>query len=162
MDNQRPNWPPAPTVEDEVPGDQTTPTPMSGAQNNADAGTPANDNTPTPAPNNDAPPHTPANANTNAAAAPAAERVQIILKDQSGTQVAFGVKSNTRMEKVMNAYAERAGRPVGTLRFHFDGERVLPDDTTASVSHSFDRISQTLALTTIFSSIWCKTISSRS
>lgn len=135
MDNQRPNWPPAPTVEDEVPGDQTTPTPMPGAQNNADVGTPANDNTTTPGPNDD-PPHTPANANANATAAPAADRVQIVLKDQSGTQVAFGVKSSTRMEKVMNAYAERASRHVGTLRFHFDGERVLPDDTTASVSYS--------------------------
>ena len=160
IDNQRPNWPPAPTVEDEVPGEQTTPTPMPGAQNNAHAQTPVNDNTTTPAPNDDAAPHTPANG--NAAAAPAADRVQIVLKDQGGTQVAFGVKSNTRMEKVMNAYAERSARPVGTLRFHFDGERVLPDDTTASVSPSFDRISRNLVLTTIFSSIWKRVISSRS
>ncbi|KEQ71048.1 small ubiquitin-like protein, partial [Aureobasidium namibiae CBS 147.97] len=71
---------------------------------------------------------------------PATDRVQIVLKDQGGTQVAFGVKSNTRMEKVMNAYADRASRPVGALRFHFDGERVLPDDTTASLGMEQDDI----------------------
>ena len=136
MENQPPTWPPAPTVEDEVPGDQTTPAAMPGAQNNADGEPPVNGDTTTPAPNDDAAPQTPANATP----APATDRVQIVLKDQGGTQVAFGVKSNTRMEKVMNAYADRASRPVGALRFHFDGERVLPDDTTASVSHSLERI----------------------
>jgi len=139
MDNQPPTWPPAPTVEDEVPGDQTTPTTMPGAQDNADSEPPVNGDTATPAPNDDAAPHTPANATP----APATDRVQIVLKDQGGTQVAFGVKSNTRMEKVMNAYADRASRPVGALRFHFDGERVLPDDTTASVSRSLERILST-------------------
>jgi hypothetical protein len=154
--NQPPTWPLAPTVEDELsPDDQTTPAGTD--THTADPGTPVNNGGTTTTTNNDAP-QTPANA---APADPPVDRVQIILKDQSGTQVAFGVKSNTRMEKVQNAYAERAARPVASLRFHFDGERVLPDDTVASVSHSSDQIPSHSILTTIPSSEWKPTTSSK-
>lgn len=68
-----------------------------------------------------------------AEAPPQAERIQIILKDQAGTQIAFAVKTTTRMERVMHAYASKNGRPLGSLRFYFDGRRVLPEDTSASV-----------------------------
>jgi hypothetical protein len=145
--NQRPNWPPAPTVEDEpASGDQTTTMPgahdgtsASAEDPNArarDPQTPVN-NGATTTPANDNAPTTPTTA---AAADPPVDRVQIVLKDQTGAQVAFGVKSNTRMEKVQNAYADRAGRPVSSLRFFFDGHRVLPDDTVATVSCSFNQI----------------------
>ncbi|KAI4844205.1 hypothetical protein E4T44_06327 [Aureobasidium sp. EXF-8845] len=145
--NQRPNWPPAPTVEDKpASGDQSTT--MPGAQNGtsapADAAnahtrdprTPVNNGATSPPANDDAP-TTPVNA---AAADPPADRVQIVLKDQTGAQVAFGVESNTRMEKVQNAYADRAGRPVSSLRFFFDGHRVLPDDTVATLDMDNDDI----------------------
>jgi hypothetical protein len=140
-DNQRPNWPPAPIVEDE-PASGYQSTTMPGAQNDTsasvnganahtrDPSTPVNNDT-TTTPANENAPTTPVNA---AAADPPVDRVQIVLKDQTGAQVAFGVKSNTRMEKVQNAYADRAGRPVSSLRFFFDGHRVLPDDTVATVS----------------------------
>lgn len=154
--NQPPTWPPAPTVEDEPAADEQT-TPAGTDTHTADPGTPVNNGGTTTTANNDAP-QTPANATP---ADPPVDRVQIILKDQSGTQVAFGVKSNTRMEKVQNAYAERAARPVASLRFHFDGERVLPDDTVASVSHSSNQIPSHSILTTISSSAWKPTTSSK-
>ncbi|KAI4720673.1 hypothetical protein E4T48_03148 [Aureobasidium sp. EXF-10727] len=142
--NQPATRPPAPTVEDEFPTENQANTAstaqrnMSGLPNGPSAsaddadthdtepGTPTNNGH---AANADQP-RTPANA---APDAPPADRVQIVLKDQSGMQVAFGVKSNTRMEKVQNAYADRAGRPVGTLRFYYEGARVLPEDTVASL-----------------------------
>lgn len=98
----------------------------------ANPGTPVNNGAET-TPEKPINPRTPVNA---APTEPAAERVQIVLKDQSGSQIAFGVKSNTRMEKVQNAYAERTGRPLGTLRFYYEGTRVVPEDTVATVSHS--------------------------
>jgi hypothetical protein len=167
--NQRPNWPPAPTVEDEpASGDQTTT--MQGAQNGTSAsadGANAHDRDPSTPVNNDNTTTTLANANApttpvnTAAAEPPVDRVQIVLKDQTGVQVAFGVKSNTRMEKVQNAYADRAGRPVSSLRFFFDGHRVLPDDTVATVSCSSNRIVWFSILTMRISSIWTTTTSSR-
>lgn len=150
MEEQPPTWPPLPTVEDELaPGEQANPNSgperdMSDLPNNPSvSSTTAHMATPTPStPGNNGAETTPANPEeprtpVNAAPAdPAADRVQIILKDQSGTSMAFGVKSSTRMEKVMNAYADRSGRPVGTLRFYYDGNRVVPEDTVATVSHS--------------------------
>ncbi|KAG9661386.1 hypothetical protein KCU95_g5825, partial [Aureobasidium melanogenum] len=144
---QPPTWPPCPTVEDEsASGNQadatsTTKRNMSDLPNGPSAaadGTNARMATPSTPVNNGAEttaqnpeePRTPANA---APADPAVDRVQIVLKDQSGTQIAFGVKSNTRMEKVQNAYADRTGRPVGTLRFYYEGTRVVPEDTVATL-----------------------------
>lgn len=161
QNNQRPNWPPAPTVKDKpassdqsatIPGVQNdAPTSADGAHAHTtrDPTTPVNNGPTTPAKDNA--PTTPVNA---AAADPPVDRVQIVLKDQTGAQVAFGVKSNTRMEKVQNAYADRAGRPVSSLRFFFDGHRVLPDDTVATVGCSFDQIVWFSILTTIFSLTW--------
>ncbi|CAD0099251.1 unnamed protein product [Aureobasidium mustum] len=139
---QPPTWPPRPTVEDEPElGEQVNPNSgtgrdMSDLPNDPAAhnttptsSTPVNNDAET-TPENPAEPRTPVNA---APADPAADRVQIILKDQSGTSMAFGVKSSTRMEKVMNAYADRSGRPVGTLRFYYDGNRVVPEDTVATL-----------------------------
>ncbi|KAG9693939.1 hypothetical protein KCU95_g10704, partial [Aureobasidium melanogenum] len=144
---QPPTWPPRPTVEDESPSDNqagTTSAPecnMSDLPNGPTASadgasarmatpdTPVNDGAENTPPNPEEP-RTPANA---APAEPVVDRVQIVLKDQSGTQIAFGVKSNTRMEKVQNAYADRTGRPVGTLRFYYEGTRVVPEDTVATL-----------------------------
>ncbi|KAI4748848.1 hypothetical protein E4T50_00841 [Aureobasidium sp. EXF-12298] len=144
---QPPTWPPRPTVEDEPASDiqanttSATERGMSDLPNGPSAAadgtnarmatpsTPANNGAET-TPQNPEEPRTPVNA---APADPAVDRVQIVLKDQSGTQIAFGVKSNTRMEKVQNAYADRTGRPVGTLRFYYEGTRVVPEDTVATL-----------------------------
>lgn len=146
---QAPTWPPRPTVEDEPASDiqanttSATERGMSDLPNGPSAAadgtnarmatpsTPANNGAET-TPQNPEEPRTPVNA---APADPAVDRVQIVLKDQSGTQIAFGVKSNTRMEKVQNAYADRTGRPVGTLRFYYEGTRVVSEDTVATVSY---------------------------
>lgn len=97
--------------------------------NNATTDTPADDNA-AASHSNPTAPVTP-NAENPALGS---DRVQIILKDQSGNQIAFGVKSSTRMEKVMTVYADKVGRALGTLRFYFDGTRVLPEHTVAAVT----------------------------
>ncbi|KAK6008676.1 hypothetical protein QM012_000579 [Aureobasidium pullulans] len=133
--------PPRPIVEGESASDNQQHHPTSSGLPNASSasdsatahmatpGTPVNNGTETTPANQDEP-RTPVNA---APAEPAADRVQIVLKDQSGTSIAFGVKSSTRMEKVQNAYADRTGRPIGSLRFYYEGTRVVPDDTVATL-----------------------------
>ncbi|KAI5194123.1 hypothetical protein E4T39_08761 [Aureobasidium subglaciale] len=139
--NQPPNNPPAPSVEDEpaslfgggrinttsatsrnMPDTHEGPsTQVDGAgTNNADSNIPAN--------NED--PRTPVN---RAPSAPPVDRVQIVLKDQGGTQIAFGVKASTRMERVQTAYADKTGRPLESLRFFYEGVRVIPTDTVATL-----------------------------
>jgi len=151
--NQPPTYPPAPTVEDEPTSifgggnahkapaaDQDTtnaprdpPTTSDGdARDGNNPGTPLNDGAAAPTANPDEP-RTPDNGVPSAAPAEPVDRVQIVLKDQSGNQIAFGVKSNTRMEKVQNAYAEKTGRPVASLRFYFEGNRVTADDNVTTV-----------------------------
>lgn len=148
--NKPPTYPPNPFVEDAPP---------SPTHDNNNHGSTATDSNMTDAPNNNTTNGAEADKNrvnipvndgaaaSNATPAqepkapnpetpqPASDRVQIVLKDQSGNQMAFGVKSTTRMEKVMNVYADKTGRPLNSLRFHFDGVRVLPEHTVESVSH---------------------------
>ncbi|KAI5195445.1 hypothetical protein E4T38_09061 [Aureobasidium subglaciale] len=149
--NQPPNYPPAPSVEDDpvslfVGGDRANTTsttsrtmsdapkgpstPVDGAAtNNAGPDIPANGDAVPSAVNNEDP-RTPIN---RAPSAPPVDRVQIVLKDQGGTQIAFGVKSSTRMERVQTAYAEKTGRPLESLRFFYEGVRVNPTDTVATL-----------------------------
>jgi hypothetical protein len=121
MDRDMPDAPQAPTVPADTPQANATPdkNTTTGEAAAADSST------------NPAEPRTPANKDPTE---PPSDRVQIVLKDQGGNQIAFGVKSSTRMEKVQNAYAEKTGRPLASLRFYYEGARVLPDDTVATVS----------------------------
>ncbi|THW40332.1 hypothetical protein D6D21_06886 [Aureobasidium pullulans] len=152
--NQPPTYPPAPTVEDEptsifgggnahkapaadqdttnAPKDPPTTSDGADARDGNNPGTPLNDGAAAPTANPDEP-RTPDNGAPSAAPAEPVDRVQIVLKDQSGNQIAFGVKSNTRMEKVQNAYAEKTGRPVASLRFYFEGNRVTADDNVTTL-----------------------------
>jgi small ubiquitin-related modifier len=48
---------------------------------------------------------------------------------QAGDETLFKIKKTTKMEKVFNAYAQRKGVQVGSLRFLLDGERVTGEQT---------------------------------
>jgi hypothetical protein len=81
-------------------------------------------------------------AGTPAISAPANrpdDRMKIVVQGQDGTELVLAVKPSTRMGKIQLEYANRAGRDLATLRFHFDGQRVAPDDTVTSVRHSLSR-----------------------
>ena len=57
----------------------------------------------------------------------------IRVKDQSGEETFFKVKSSTKMGKVFGAFAKRKGVESKAMRFIYDGRRVGDDDTPASL-----------------------------
>lgn len=60
---------------------------------------------------------------------PAAEPITLRLRDQTGEEVLFKVKKDTKMQKIFDAYAQRRGVSVASLRFMLDGERINPENT---------------------------------
>ncbi|KAL3817610.1 hypothetical protein ACHAXA_006499 [Cyclostephanos tholiformis] len=53
----------------------------------------------------------------------------IIVKDQTGELIYFKIKRNTKMQKVIDAYATRKNMRADALRFLFDGHRIKSEDT---------------------------------
>jgi len=74
------------------------------------------------------------NAHENPEQPAQAEPLELMFTDASGFQVSFRIKTSTKMSKAMNAFSTKTARDPATLRFLVDGQRVLPDDTPASVS----------------------------
>lgn len=63
------------------------------------------------------------------AEAPDAEKINIKVRAQNGSEVHFTLKKTTRMEKLMVAYCTRIGQDINAMRFMFDGERISREDT---------------------------------
>eukprot|EP00604_Paraphysomonas_vestita_P002566 CAMPEP_0174817740 /NCGR_PEP_ID=MMETSP1107-20130205/262_1 /TAXON_ID=36770 /ORGANISM="Paraphysomonas vestita, Strain GFlagA" /LENGTH=95 /DNA_ID=CAMNT_0016028725 /DNA_START=52 /DNA_END=339 /DNA_ORIENTATION=- len=57
------------------------------------------------------------------------ETITLKVRDQTGEEMFFKVKKSTRLQKMMDAYAQRRGISVNGLRFTLDGTRIAPDDT---------------------------------
>ncbi|GBG00158.1 hypothetical protein Rsub_12977 [Raphidocelis subcapitata] len=55
--------------------------------------------------------------------------INLIVKDQTGAEVHFKVKSHTKLEKVVNAYCQKKAIEPTSVRFVFDGTRVNPNST---------------------------------
>lgn len=66
-------------------------------------------------------------------APPAVEHLNIKVTDNNN-EVFFKIKRSTKLEKLMNAFCERQGKDVRTVRFLFDGQRVTGQDTPETVS----------------------------
>ena len=58
-----------------------------------------------------------------------AQTIQLRVRDQAGDEMFFKVKKETKMSKIMDAYAQRKGVQSGSLRFTMDGDRINNDDT---------------------------------
>ena len=65
--------------------------------------------------------------------APKAEHLNIKVTDNNN-EVFFKIKRTTALNKLMNAFCERQGKSITSVRFLFDGTRVNPTDTPDSVS----------------------------
>ncbi|RKP22789.1 Rad60/SUMO-like domain-containing protein, partial [Syncephalis pseudoplumigaleata] len=48
-------------------------------------------------------------------------------------EVFFKIKRTTALKKLMHAYCERQGKSVESVRFLYDGIRILPDNTPVEV-----------------------------
>lgn len=69
----------------------------------------------------------------NEAPAGAAEHLNIKVTDNNN-EVFFKIKRSTKLEKLMNAFCERQGKSMASVRFLFEGQRVQPTDTPDTVS----------------------------
>jgi small ubiquitin-related modifier len=61
------------------------------------------------------------------------QHLNLKVKAQDGTEVYFKVKKTTKLKKLMNAYCNRVGKDIGSIRFLFDGERIEPESTPAEM-----------------------------
>lgn len=64
---------------------------------------------------------------------PESEQLNIKVKDSDGHEVFFKVKKHTKLSKLQRAYADRMGKPLSTIRFLFDGQRINEDDTAETL-----------------------------
>ena len=51
----------------------------------------------------------------------------------NNNEVFFKIKRSTQLKKLMDAFCERQGKQMSTVRFLFDGARVRPEDTPDTV-----------------------------
>ena len=64
---------------------------------------------------------------------PKSEHLNIKVTDNNN-EVFFKIKRTTALSKLMNAFCDRQGKNIGSVRFLFDGTRVQPTDSPDSVS----------------------------
>ncbi|CAN8099506.1 unnamed protein product [Discula destructiva] len=69
------------------------------------------------------------NGSPNAEAAPAGDQHLNIKVTDNNNEVFFKIKRSTKLEKLMNAFCERQGKTIASVRFLFEGQRVQPTDT---------------------------------
>lgn len=64
---------------------------------------------------------------------PPTEHLNIKVTDNNN-EVFFKIKRTTQLKKLMDAFCERQGKQLQTVRFLFDGTRVRPEDSPETVS----------------------------
>ncbi|KAF4836704.1 Ubiquitin-like protein SMT3 [Colletotrichum siamense] len=109
-----------------------------------------NEQTPLPGPSgaNDVPPQAPVPqapvpedaAPQGAAETPNNTAINIKIVDTTGHTIVFRIKRDTRMQKVMAAFCERQGKDSKSVRFIFDGTRLVDDDTPRSLDLEEDDV----------------------
>ncbi|KAH8425950.1 small ubiquitin-related modifier [Aspergillus melleus] len=68
------------------------------------------------------------------------EHLNIKVTDNNN-EVFFKIKRSTQLKKLMDAFCDRQGKQLSTVRFLFDGTRVRPEDTPDTVCYIACRIS---------------------
>ncbi|KAI0668195.1 ubiquitin-like protein [Trametes maxima] len=59
--------------------------------------------------------------------------INIKVTTQTGEEVFFKIKRNTKLSKLQGAYANKVGKDVSSIRFLYDGSRIGDDDTPSSL-----------------------------
>ena len=57
------------------------------------------------------------------------QTINIVVRDQSGGEVHFKVKPNTKFTKVFDAYCNKKAVGADSMKFLFDGDRVQKEMT---------------------------------
>jgi len=73
------------------------------------------------------------NANKPEDAPQPTEHLNIKVTDNNN-EVFFKIKRTTALKKLMDAFCDRQGKSPSSVRFLFDGQRVMPTDSPDSVS----------------------------
>jgi len=63
----------------------------------------------------------------------ASEHLNIKVTDNNN-EVFFKIKRTTQLKKLMDAFCDRQGKSINSVRFLFDGQRVQPTDNPETVS----------------------------
>lgn len=69
-------------------------------------------------------------------APPANIPMTVSFRDANGSAVDFKMKPTTKLGKAMTAFSNKVGRDAMQLRFLFEGQRVVDDDTPTTVNSS--------------------------
>ncbi|KAI8343632.1 ubiquitin-related domain-containing protein [Chlamydoabsidia padenii] len=57
------------------------------------------------------------------------EHINLKVVGNDNNEVFFKIKRTTPLRKLMDAYCERQGKSAGSVRFLYDGNRLLPTNT---------------------------------
>merc|ERR1712126_437714 len=68
------------------------------------------------------------------------EYIKLKVVGQGSNEIHFRVKQTTQMGKLKKSYSERAGVPVTSLRFLFDGRRINDDETPKALEMEQDDV----------------------
>lgn len=61
------------------------------------------------------------------------EHINLKVLGQDNAIVQFKIKKHTPLRKLMNAYCDRVGIAMATMRFRFDGQPINETDTPLSL-----------------------------
>ncbi|XP_077979156.1 small ubiquitin-related modifier 1-like [Glandiceps talaboti] len=62
------------------------------------------------------------------------------MSDQDNSEIHFKIKKTTGMKKLKQAYSDRQGVPMNSLRFLFDGQRINDDQTPKQLEMEDDDV----------------------
>ena len=68
---------------------------------------------------------------------PDAEAINLKVITQDGNEIYFKCKMTTPLQKLMNAFCQRQGVTMQSVRFLFDGQRLGPNQTPKEVRLPF-------------------------
>ncbi|OLY84285.1 Ubiquitin-like protein pmt3/smt3 [Smittium mucronatum] len=60
---------------------------------------------------------------------PETEHINLKVVGADNQDIFFKIKNTTRLEKLMQAYCDRTGCALSSVRFLFDGQRLAPTNT---------------------------------
>ncbi|XP_008181849.2 small ubiquitin-related modifier 2-like [Acyrthosiphon pisum] len=61
------------------------------------------------------------------------EKINLKVLSQNNAVVQFKIKKHAYLKKLMNAYCERSGLAMGTVRFRYNGQVISEADTPSSL-----------------------------
>ncbi|KAF9585606.1 Small ubiquitin- modifier 1 [Lunasporangiospora selenospora] len=61
------------------------------------------------------------------------EHINLKVVGADSTEVFFKIKRSTQLKKLMDAYCDRQGKSLQSVRFLYDGERIQPNNTPSEL-----------------------------